>query len=130
MNWYELTLLSKHNCLSPLCLQLTFTGTQASDHVQDSSKTSIRLIVAEGLEVELPMAGLFDVAKEASRLRKQLEKLEKEVQSLELRLERPGFLQRAPGHIVEEVERNLGEAGQQLENVRAKLLALEGTAAV
>ncbi|KAL6786011.1 TSV1 [Auxenochlorella protothecoides x Auxenochlorella symbiontica] len=89
----------------------------SSDHVQ--------LVVSDGLEVDLPMAGLFDVDKELARLRKQQERLEKKRAALEARLARPGFADKAPTAVVAEVRGALAEAGQQLAAVQAKIQALE-----
>lgn len=44
----------------------------------------IELVVGEGLQVVLPMAGLFDAAKEIERLGKQQAKLEKELAGLQV----------------------------------------------
>lgn len=102
---------------------MTFENLAPTD-ASASSDQSVTLVVAEGLEVTLPLAGLFDVAKETARLSKQAAKLEREVQGLTARLGHKGFAQRAPRQVIEEVERNLQEASQQLEQVRAKLQAL------
>ncbi|KAK2076030.1 hypothetical protein QBZ16_001366 [Prototheca wickerhamii] len=103
--------------------KLTFEDLAPTD-ASVSPGQSVTLVVAEGLEVTLPLAGLFDVAKETARLSKQAAKLEREVQGLTARLGHKGFAQRAPRQVIEEVERNLQEASQQLEQVRAKLQAL------
>lgn len=102
---------------------MTFENLAPTD-ASASSDQSVTLVVAEGLEVTLPLAGLFDVAKETARLSKQAAKLEREVQGLTARLGHKGFAQRAPRQVIEEVERNLQEASRQLEQVRAKLQSL------
>jgi valyl-tRNA synthetase len=49
----------------------------------------VQLVVAEGLEAFLPLAGLVDLEKERERLTKQAAKLEGEVNSLQQRLSSP-----------------------------------------
>jgi hypothetical protein len=45
----------------------------------------IELVVSQGVEAFLPMAGLFDAAKEVERLQKQASKVEKELEGLQVR---------------------------------------------
>ncbi len=55
----------------------------------------IRAPPALGPQVLLPLAGLFDVAKERSRLSKQRAKLDKELAGINARLNNPDFMAKA-----------------------------------
>lgn len=81
----------------------------------------ISLVVAEGAEVVLPLAGLFDPEKEAERLRKQQAKLEKEQKGLSGRLSNPKFLEKAQPQVVEEARQAQADIQEQLKAVKQKL---------
>ena len=59
------------------------------------------VILSGGTELIVPLAGLIDVEKECGRLKTELANLEKQLTSLEARLENPGFVDRAPSHVVD-----------------------------
>jgi valyl-tRNA synthetase len=59
------------------------------------------VILQGGTELIVPLEGLVDVKKECDRLRNELRNLEKQLTSLESRLENPGFVERAPAHVIE-----------------------------
>lgn len=81
--------------------------------------------VVAGAELFLPLAGLIDVEQTIARLKQELKKLDSEVNRVEKKLANPGFVSKAPAHIVEE-ERTKGENyRQKREKVRARLQELE-----
>lgn len=53
------------------------------------SNAAVQLVVMPGVEVSLPMAGLFDAAKEIERLKGQRAKIDKEAEGLRARLKNP-----------------------------------------
>ncbi len=57
--------------------------------------------VTRGIEVVLPLAGLMDLKEEFNRLEKKKEKLEQEMERVEKQLSNPGFVNNAPGHLVQ-----------------------------
>ena len=81
----------------------------------------IELVVKEGLEVVLPLAGLFDPAKEIDRLQKQGEKISKELEGLEKRLSNKNFVDKAPENVVAEVKAAAKELGDQLAVINEKI---------
>jgi len=85
----------------------------------------VHLIVEEGVEAFLPQSRLIDKAKETARLSKQEEKLLKDIGVLETRLEKKGFVDKAPPHLVTEVKEKLSDMQDQLSTVRASLTALQ-----
>lgn len=93
-------------------------GLREDDDVGDGK---IELVVADGLEVLLPMAGLFDAAKEIDRLQKQGDKINKELQGLHARLSNKSFVDKAPEKVVAEVQHAAAEAAEQLAVIKEKI---------
>jgi len=81
----------------------------------------IELVVREGLEVVLPLAGLFDASKEIERLQKQGEKISKELEGLEKRLSNRSFVDKAPENVVAEVKASAKELSDQLAVIEGKI---------
>ena len=57
--------------------------------------------VASGVAIQIPMAGLIDVAEETARLNKELERVQADIQHVSRKLNNPKFVARAPDHIVQ-----------------------------
>lgn len=96
--------------------------------VEKESKTDskqIELVVKEGLEVILPLAGLFDPAKEIERLQKQAEKISKELEGLNKRLSNKNFVDKAPENVVSEVQMAAKECSEQLAVVEEKIKSFQ-----
>ena len=87
-------------------------------------KSFVRLIVTESLDVFLPMADMVDKEKELLRLGKQAEKLKKDINGLEIRLQSPGFTEKAPKNLIEEVTGLLNDKRIQLSSVEESMLTL------
>ena len=87
----------------------------------------VQLVVQEGVEAYLPLAGLIDPEKERQRLEKQNEKLTKEILKLSARLEAKGFVDKAPAAVVEKAKSELAELEDQASKVKASLDALPST---
>jgi valyl-tRNA synthetase len=81
----------------------------------------IELVVKEGLEVILPLSGLFDPAKEIDRLEKQGSKITKELEGLSNRLSNKNFVDKAPKHVVDEVQAAAKELSDQLAAINEKI---------
>ncbi|RME95140.1 MAG: hypothetical protein D6766_04070 [Verrucomicrobia bacterium] len=77
-------------------------------------------------ELYLPLEGVIDPAKEAARLRRDLEKIEAEVGKLEQRLADPKFAERAPARVIEEHRGRLAELQARREQIGGILASLEG----
>ena len=92
------------------------------------SGDAARLVIADGLEAYVPYEDLKtvkDVAKERDRLEKQLAKLEKDIAGLDARLSKPGFVDKAPAHIVDEARETLREKNEQRSAILDALKALD-----
>jgi valyl-tRNA synthetase len=59
------------------------------------------VILAGGTELIVPLEGMIDIAKECARLKTELAGLEKQLTALEGRLANPGFVERAPAHVID-----------------------------
>ncbi|CAL8463583.1 g3117 [Coccomyxa elongata] len=94
-----------------------------------SSSGTIVLVVAEGLEVLLPMAGLFDVAKEVARLNKQREKAEKDLAGVAGRMANKKFMDNAPPQVVADTMRQKEEAEQKVAAIAEKIQQMSQLAA-
>lgn len=91
----------------------------------ESDSKSVTCVVREGIEVSLPMSGLFDPAKELERLEKQKVKIEKELGPLVSRLENKSFVEKAPEKVVDEVRKQKEELDQQLMQIKEKMSGMD-----
>ena len=81
--------------------------------------------VVTGAELFLPLEGLIDFDKEISRLEKELEKWTKEVERVEKKLSNPGFVNKAPDHVVEEEKQKQKDYLEKQAKVKARLEELK-----
>ncbi|MEM8793304.1 MAG: valine--tRNA ligase [Pseudomonadota bacterium] len=81
-------------------------------------------IPMEDCSVNLPLAGVIDVAAEKVRLEKSLGKLDKETKGLQGKLGNEAFLAKAPEHVVDEQRDRLASAEAEAEKLRAALSRL------
>ncbi|NLY43149.1 MAG: valine--tRNA ligase [Clostridiaceae bacterium] len=65
-------------------------------------------VVVEGAEIFIPLDELVDREKEIERLEKEKQKLEMEVKRVNDKLNNPGFISKAPAHVIE-AEREKGK---------------------
>ncbi|MEM1275750.1 MAG: valine--tRNA ligase [Pseudomonadota bacterium] len=81
-------------------------------------------IPMEDCSVNLPLAGVIDVAVEKARLEKSLAKLDKEIKGLQGKLGNETFLAKAPDHVIEEQRERLTAAQAEGEKLRDALTRL------
>jgi len=104
----------------------TSTETQAAMAAEGQGKLQpVHLIVQDGLEAFLPMAGLVDMVKEKARLTKQLKQLEKDVEGLTKRLSAPGFKDKAPPAVFAEAEATLADKTLQIATIQKSVADIE-----
>jgi valyl-tRNA synthetase len=90
----------------------------------EDAASSVVAVFADGLEVILPMAGLFDVDKERARLDKQRSKAAVLAEKAAARLSDPRFACNAPPAVVAEATAAAEEAAQKVAAIDAKIEAL------
>jgi valyl-tRNA synthetase len=81
-------------------------------------KSSAQLLV-RGVLVALPLEGVIDLAAEAKRLDKEIEKLEGEAKKLDAKLANPGFLAKAEEEVIDEHRERLEATRTRIEKLRA-----------
>ena len=82
--------------------------------------------VVTGAEIFLPLAGMVDVQQTIARLKTELKKLNSEVERVEKKLSNPGFVSKAPAHVVENEKKKGEEYKEKREKVLARLKEMEG----
>ncbi|MEM7508541.1 MAG: valine--tRNA ligase, partial [Pseudomonadota bacterium] len=92
---------------------------------EDAPEGSVT-VPMEDCTINLPLAGVIDVAAEKARLTKARDKVAKEVKGLEGKLLNQGFLAKAPEHVVEEQRERLTAAEAELDKLNAALARLAG----
>lgn len=92
-----------------------------SDTIPDDA-VSIRV---QGAELFVPLDELIDIAKEIERLDKERQKLESEIQRVVVRLENPGFVNKAPASLIEEEKQKQGKFQQLLDALLERLETLK-----
>jgi valyl-tRNA synthetase len=84
------------------------------------------VILEGGTELIVPLEGLVDVEKECARLKGELANLEKQLTSLEARLENPGFVERAPSHVIDSERAKRAEWRSRRDQLRTRIEGLCG----
>ena len=90
---------------------------------------ALTLLVADGLQVVLPLAGLLEPAKELARLAKQAAKLQAELTVAAGRLASPAFAAKARPDVVAKAQESVAALQAQLAELDAKRLVMERLAA-
>ncbi len=76
-------------------------------------RASARAVLTGGAELAVPLEGLIDFAQERQRLRREQEKLQAEAAKLQVQLENPNFVERAPAERVTEVRSRIMDISKQ-----------------
>jgi valyl-tRNA synthetase len=92
-----------------------------SDGVPEDSMSA----VIEGASIYIARDDLLDYQQEFLRLSKEKTRLEKEVKMVEGKLSNPGFLNKAPGEVVDMEKEKQGKYEDMLEKVCANILLVE-----
>jgi valyl-tRNA synthetase len=90
------------------------------------TETAAHALLSDGTTLVLPLGDAIDVDRECGRLRGELTSLEKQLEALQKRLENPGFVTRAPEHVVAGERQKAAEWGARRERLREKVTALCG----
>ena len=90
------------------------------------SEAAAHILLGDGSEVIVPLAGVVDLEKECARLRAELAQLDKQLASLAQRLDNEGFTSRAPAAVVEAERRKHAEWTTRRAQLAGKVVALCG----
>ncbi|MDI6858175.1 MAG: valine--tRNA ligase [Dehalococcoidia bacterium] len=90
----------------------------------EAPREAVVTAVLKDAQVVLPMAGLFDVEAERSRLGRQIAQAEGEVERLRTRLANEEFTAKAPATVVQKEREKLEKAEGRLEGLRRRLREL------
>jgi valyl-tRNA synthetase len=93
-------------------------------HSGEAPRDQVATAVLEGVTAVVPLAGLFDVEAERSRLTKLLAEAEADAGRIEAKLGNSQFRAKAPPAIVATEEERLAAVRQRLEGLRASLAEL------
>ena len=91
----------------------------------DAPKASARGVLANNVEIAIPLEGLIDFEKESARLENQLNKLAQENERLEKQLANQNFVQKAPPEKVSEIRERVAEIEIQTAALRENIKALQ-----
>ena len=81
--------------------------------------------VFEESTIHVVLKGLIDFKEEKQRIRKSIAKIEKELKTSEKKLSNPGFLDKAPDHIVAEVRAKAETLSAKRDKLEQNLSVLE-----
>jgi valyl-tRNA synthetase len=82
--------------------------------------------IVTGAELYLPLAGLIDIDQEIARLEKELAHLNAEVERVEKKLANPGYIAKAPAHVVEQERAKGRDYAEKRDKVLARIAELRG----
>jgi len=81
-------------------------------------------LIAGGVEIYLPLEGLFDVEQERARLAKEIDGAERDVHRGEALLSKPGFAEKAPAEVVAREREKLAAHRDRLAKLRERMAML------
>ena len=84
------------------------------------------IVLPNGVEIVIPLAGLVDIDKECGRVKGELEQLEKQLTALEQRLQNEKFMSRAPANVIEAERQKQTEWRARREHLSRKVRSLCG----
>ncbi|MGE5544993.1 MAG: valine--tRNA ligase [Bacillota bacterium] len=76
------------------------------------------------IEILVPLAGVIDVEKEISRLKKELQSTEQDITRLQSKLSNPGFLSKAPADVIDKEKARMNENQVKREGILKRLNTL------
>jgi valyl-tRNA synthetase len=92
--------------------------------VADAPREKVATAVLEGVTAVVPLAGLFDVDAERTRLQKQIDDATAEAGRIEAKLGNEGFRSKAPAKIIAAEEERLAAVRARIEGLRGSMAEL------
>jgi valyl-tRNA synthetase len=100
------------------------TQFEITRHLDTPPAQSVSLVIGEGVQAYLPLAGLLDLDKERERLGKELAEAQAEIERTTALLDKPGFADKAPAHVVQGARDRLAAAQERHARLAARLAEL------
>ena len=97
--------------------EVTVTGPSGLGSDKEEAARGVVTVITHAARIGMPLAELVDLEKERARMEKELKKNGDELTKLNAKLQNPGFVNKAPAHVVQ-AER---ERAVQLTELVAKL---------
>ena len=82
-------------------------------------------IVTSDAKIYIPMDELVDKAAEIARLNKELESVQKQLEQVEIKMNNPTFMSKAPANVVEGVRQNGEKLTERMKLIESSLAALK-----
>jgi len=107
---------------------MTLARLESIQRLDDTSEApeSATALVGD-MKILIPMSGLIDKDAELARLKREIDKLKKAVNSSEQKLANPGYVEKAPSHVVAREQQKVADMQAslaQLQTQRDKILAM------
>jgi valyl-tRNA synthetase len=108
----------------PLLQSLAAVGSVEISASRQQAKDAAA-IVADGVEVLMPLAGLIDAGKECSRLQQRVEELTKQLAGIEARLANTEFTSKAPKVVIDQSKERRTEVQETIKKFSDHLALLQ-----
>ena len=126
--WVDAVLVASGTLATVLEAQIETIGVIARGRVTVAQVApaglASRIVLSNGVELVVPLAGMIDVAKERQRLDGEIAQLDKQLTALDGRLANEKFTAKAPPELVDAERTKAEEWRSRLEQLTAKLKAL------
>ncbi|PIQ77078.1 valine--tRNA ligase [Candidatus Peregrinibacteria bacterium CG11_big_fil_rev_8_21_14_0_20_46_8] len=86
---------------------------------------ALKQVTAAGIEIILPVGDLVDISAEVEKLMKEIENVSAYAKTLESKLKNSGFVQNAPGAVVESEREKLTASKEKVEKLQSQLKLLQ-----
>ena len=113
--------LAAHEGLITRLARLASVGRASGPGSNGGATNGAVPIMLDDATAVLPLEGVIDLAQEAARLRREVEKAAGEIAKIDKKLANPNFLAKAPGGVVEEQRERRAEAAQLHEKLATAL---------
>lgn len=96
-------------------LTITLSGEKIENSIQRT---------VGGINIYIPLEGLIDSEKEATRIQKEIGNIESFIAGLEGRLNNEGFVSKAPKQVIDQQKESLNKKKAELEELKKQLISL------
>jgi valyl-tRNA synthetase len=127
--WVDVTLIAPEALRASLEAQAATISALARSKAQVADRAptgaAAQMLLSQGIELVVPLAGMIDLEKEKQRLATELAQLDKQSAALAGRLANEAFVAKAPPAVVDAERAKLADWQSRSEQLRAKLAAFD-----